>query len=169
MNNKTTQKITQLKDNDKLIDDPQAIVSKFNNFFVNVGPNTDRTIPQTPPERISPSKWLKNRNQLNFIVAHISTEEVLDIINSLNNKSTGPFSIPTKLLSLIPDMLPLCKIINTSFSTGKYPDALKIVKVVPIHKEGSTQDVNNFRPISLSSIFDKIIEKLMCLCVCMHF
>jgi hypothetical protein len=35
------------------------------------------------------------------------------------------------------------------------------VKVIPIHKGGSTQDVNNFRPISLLSIFDKIIEKLM--------
>ena len=48
-----------------------------------------------------------------------------------------------------------------SFSTGVFPDALKIVKVIPVHKSGSTQDLNNFRPISLLSIFDKIIEKLM--------
>ena len=48
-----------------------------------------------------------------------------------------------------------------SLQTGEYPDLLKIVKVVPIHKGGSTQDVNNYRPISLLSIFDKIIEKLM--------
>ena len=38
---------------------------------------------------------------------------------------------------------------------------LKIVKIVPIHKGGSSQDVNNYRPISLLSIFDKIIEKLI--------
>ena len=48
-----------------------------------------------------------------------------------------------------------------SFLTGVYPNLLKIVKVIPIHKGGSTQDVNNYRPISLLSIFDKIIEKLM--------
>ena len=48
-----------------------------------------------------------------------------------------------------------------SFITGEYPNLLKIVKVIPIHKSGSTQDVNNYRPISLLSIFDKIIEKLM--------
>ena len=107
--------------------------------------------------------FLKNRNQLNFIISHISTEEVLDIIKTLNNKSTGPSSIPTKLLVLIPDLIifPLCKFINTSFTTGKFSDALKIVKVTPIHKSGCTQDMNNYRPISLLSIFDKIIEKIM--------
>ena len=48
-----------------------------------------------------------------------------------------------------------------SFLTGVYPNLLKIVKVIPIHKGVSTQDVKNYRPISLLSIFDKIIEKLM--------
>ena len=48
-----------------------------------------------------------------------------------------------------------------SLLTGVYPDLLKVVKVIPIHKGGSTQDVNNYRPISLLSIFDKIIEKIM--------
>ena len=35
------------------------------------------------------------------------------------------------------------------------------MKVIPLHKGGSTQDLNNFRPISLLSIFDKIIEKIL--------
>ena len=48
-----------------------------------------------------------------------------------------------------------------SLSTGTYPNILKIVKVIPIHKGGCTQDLNNFRPISLLSIFDKIIEKII--------
>ena len=48
-----------------------------------------------------------------------------------------------------------------SFITDEYPNLLKIVKVIPIHKVGSTQDVNNYRPVSLLSIFDKIIEKLI--------
>ena len=36
-----------------------------------------------------------------------------------------------------------------------------LFEVIPIHKGGSTQDMNNYNPISLLSIFDKIIEKLM--------
>ena len=92
---------------------------------------------------------MKNRNQINFVIAHISNEEILDIIYSLENKSSGPSSIPLKMLSIIPDLiiLPLAHIINMSFVTGVYPEFLKIVKVIPIHKGGSTQDVNNYRPI----------------------
>ena len=77
---------------------------------------------------------------------------IIDIIDSLENKSTGPSSIPLKLLSLIPDLIiiPLASIINFNMSlqSGVYPDLLKLVKVIPIHKGGSTQEVNNYRPIS---------------------
>ena len=48
-----------------------------------------------------------------------------------------------------------------SLLTGEYPDSLELVRVIPIHKGGSTQVVNKYRSISLLSIFDKIIEKLM--------
>ena len=109
--------------------------------------------------KIKPDQYLKNRNQLNFLIAHISNEEVLAIINQLEKKSTGPQSIPIKLLKLIPDLIliPICRIINHSFMTG----ALKISEVIPIHKGGSTEEINNYTPISLLSVFDKIIEKLM--------
>ena len=67
------------------------------------------------------------------------------------------------MLSVIPDLiiLPLAYSINMSFVTGVCPNLLKIVKVIPIHKGGSSQDINNYIPISLLSIFDTIIEKLI--------
>ena len=37
----------------------------------------------------------------------------------------------------------------------------KIAKVLPLFKGGSSEDLSNYRPISLLSIFDKIIKKLM--------
>ena len=52
-------------------------------------------------------------------------------------------------------------ICNSSFYEGIFPDKNKIAKVIPILKGGSTEDRNNFRPISLLSIFSKIMEKLM--------
>ena len=41
------------------------------------------------------------------------------------------------------------------------PDQFKVAGVVPIHKKGSSYLVSNYRPISLPSIFNKVIEKLM--------
>ena len=158
---KNLNNITQPKVNEEVINNPKKIVEEINNFFVNVGPITEQTIPRNPV--VNPVKYLKNRNQFNFLVTNISNEEVLNIIKNLEDKSTGPQSIPIKLLKLIPDLIlvPLCKIISTSFSSGKFPDPLKICKTIPIHKGGSTILLNNYRPISFLSIFDKIIEKLM--------
>ena len=118
-------------------------------------------MPKVP--NITLDKFLKNRNQFNLIIAHISDEEVLDIISGPPNKGTGPASIPLKLLKVVADIIvvPLCRIINLSFSTGEFPDILKVAKVIPLHKGGSTEELNNYRPISLLSIFDKIIEKIM--------
>jgi hypothetical protein len=42
-----------------------------------------------------------------------------------------------------------------------FPDALKIARVVPIHKEGPTDDPSNYRPISVLSLFSKIFELLI--------
>ena len=41
------------------------------------------------------------------------------------------------------------------------PDQFKVAGVVPIHKKGSSFLVSNYRPISLLSIFNKVIEKVM--------
>ena len=161
LRNSKPHKLTQLKVGGRTIINPKDVSNKLNEFFVNVGPITENSIPKS--QNISALKFMKQRNQHEFLIAHVSHEEVLDIINSLANKSSGPVSIPIKLLKLIPDLilLPLCNIINVSFNTGVFPNALKLVKVIPIHKGGSTQEMNNYRPISLLSIFDKIIEKLM--------
>ena len=153
--------ISQLNVRGRVVDDPVSIANNFNNYFASVGPDTEKSVPKVP--NMSPTMFLKNRNQFNLIIAHISEQEILDIIKSLANKSSGPASIPLRLLTIVADLIvvPLCRIINLSFNCGVFPDVLKVAKVIPLHKGGSTQEVNNFRPISLLSIFDKIIEKLM--------
>ena len=42
-----------------------------------------------------------------------------------------------------------------------FPDALKIAKVVPLHKEGDKHKPTNYRPISLLPTIGKIFEKLI--------
>ena len=55
----------------------------------------------------------------------------------------------------------LIDIFQLSFSTGVFPSGLKIAKVMPIHKNESQLKCSNYRPISLLSNLDKVLEKLM--------
>src|SRR6478735_9216975 len=41
------------------------------------------------------------------------------------------------------------------------PLSWRIAQVVPIHEKGSKSDPGNFRPISLTSIFRKLLEKCL--------
>ena len=56
---------------------------------------------------------------------------------------------------------PLSNIINSSFLTGVVPSSLKMAKVVPVYKQGNSQDVTNYMPISILPFFSKILEKSM--------
>ena len=51
---------------------------------------------------------------------------------------------------------------NQSFTVGIIPSKLKIAKIIPIHKKGDLNDINNYRPISLLPAFSKLLEKIVC-------
>ena len=91
--------------------------------------------------------------------------EVSKLITMINEeKACGPHSIPSKIIKYINPIIssPLAKIINLSFKTGIYLDNLKVSKVIPVFKDkGNKLDYNNYRPISLLSNVNKIIEMLM--------
>ena len=97
-----------------------------------------------------------------FHHTHYWWREISDIISDLNiRKSTGPNSIPTKVMKQIKDVIsaPLAKLINRSFHNGVFPNILKIAEVIPIFKSESRVACNNYRPISLLSNIRNIIEK----------
>ena len=79
------------------------------------------------------------------------------------SKSVGPFSIPIKLLKILKKLLssPLEYLYNYSFSIGKVPCKFKNARVIPVYKKGNKTIMANYRPISLLSVFNKIMEKLM--------
>ena len=55
---------------------------------------------------------------------------------------------------------PLEILFNCSFTSGIVPDRFKVPKVIPVYKKGSPLVVSNYRPITLLSIFNKILERL---------
>lgn len=52
-------------------------------------------------------------------------------------------------------------IINLSYETGIFPNALKKALIKPLHKKGSKSDMSNYRPIALLPNLSKIFEKLL--------
>ena len=55
----------------------------------------------------------------------------------------------------------LADLFNLSFMTVVFPSVLKTAKVVPVFRKDSKLDYSNYRPMSLSSNIEKILEELM--------
>ena len=161
LHQKKSSEISQINQNDINITDSTKIAKTFNNFFVNVGPNCEKKIPKSHK---NPLSYMGRPNPNVLLLSPTTPEEISNIIINLDsNKSSGPTIIPIKLLKIANVLLcrQISSIINTSFTSGTFPDSAKMANVIPIHKKGSTLDTNNYRPISLLSIFSKIFEKSM--------
>ena len=161
LHQKKTSQISQINHENVNITNPTKIANTFNNFFVNVGPNCEKKIPKSYK---NPLSYMGRPNPNQFFLNPTTPEEISNIIVNLDSKkSSGPSIIPTKLLKIANPLLcrQISLIINTSFTNGIFPDSVKIANVVPIHKKGSTLDINNYRPISLLSVFSKVFEKCM--------
>ena len=133
----------------------------FNNYFTSIAKKRNSNIKFSSKHYID---YLSHTNTNNFFLTPTDKNEISFIISSLDShKSSGPNNIPVKILKLLKNDIfqQLSDIFNMSFSTGQFPSVLKIAKVIPIHKKQSKVNYTNYRPISLLSNIEKIIEKLM--------
>ena len=157
--NNTPQKI---KINGETIIHPKNICEEMNSFFVNVGHKMAKNKPHT----IDVTKYMKGKRQSNSVILEPTDEyEVVGIMSKLNHKkSSGHDGIPLILILHSKYIIAnyLSRSYNHCMTTGVYPDVLKIAKVSAIHKRGSTEEVNNYRPISVLSTFNKIFETILC-------
>ena len=147
--------------NNETITNPSNIANVFNNYFVKVAIGIQSSI------RFSKKKYydyLPPINMESLFLTSTDSIEVYNIIFSLNqNKSDGPNSIPIKILKLLNKDASdqLATLFNQSFSSGIFPSNLKTSKIIPIYKKGSKLECSNYRPISLLSNIDKILERPM--------
>jgi hypothetical protein len=106
---------------------------------------------------------------LSFTNSPVTHSEILDVIKSLQSKNSTDFNgLSASLIKQISYQIanPLKHIINLSLSSSIVPTQLKIAKVIPVFKSGDRRSMDNYRPISLLSIFSKILEKVVCNRLC---
>ena len=138
------------------------MANSFNKFF-EVGPNLDKLIPNSNL-LWNANVYLPPRIPHSLLLYPSTPNEISDIISSLeDSKSSGPSTISIKILKIADNHISctFSDICNISFNEGIFPDINKIAKVIPIYKDGSMKDINNYRPISLLPIFSKIMEKIV--------
>ena len=141
--------------------DSSKIVNKFNEFFINVGPNLAASIPATGKRA---TDYLTSSNPDSIAIQLADKYEIELIIKQLKNKSSpGLDEIPNNVIKFAAGFIsdPLAALINSSISTGIFPNKLKEAKVIPVFKSGDSSLVTNYRPISILNSFSKIFEKII--------
>ena len=91
----------------------------------------------------------------------VTVDEVNSLLANLDiSKSSDPYSFQVKMTKNISNIIsnPLHIIFNQSLQSGTFLDKLKYAKV---HKGGPKDVPRNYRPISVLSIFSKILEQIM--------
>ena len=141
--------------------DPKEVANRFNLFFTTIA---QKLVDKMKPSNKNHKEFLDDPSENSFFIKPTSKQEIEDIISSLDsNKSPDTFGISVKFVKIINTTISnhLADLFNLSFTTGRFPDALKKALVTPVFKGGSKLEVSNYRPVSILPIFSKVIGKLM--------
>ncbi|VDL94085.1 unnamed protein product [Schistocephalus solidus] len=86
-----------------------------------------------------------------------------ELQNLKESKSSGLDDLPAKFLKELAGELfkPLAHIFNSSFESGKLHSEWKAANIYPIYNKGARSNVNNYQPVSLTSIGCKIMESII--------
>lgn len=131
-----------------------AVSDGFSEYFASVFETSDKPVLISGGGVCTSSMFLKN----------IEHSDIVDKINKLDvNKGPGPDDIPPVFIKSCGSALgfPLQLIFNKSLENGVFPNKWKLAKVVPIFKSGKKNILNNYRPVSILSIFGKLFESII--------
>ena len=131
----------------------------FNEYFHSI---------YTPSSDFLPSAESKDFSHVPRISAiQLSVEEVQKTLQNLDpSKAHGPNGIPSRLLVECTSQLSpsLHYLFNKSLALSQIPAEWKLADIVPLHKNGKKDHVENYRPLSLLLIISKVLER----CVLNH-
>ena len=94
----------------------------------------------------------------------LSIEMIRKEILSINpNKSIGPDEVHPVMLKELVDYVspPLFLVMSKSLAEGKLPTDWRLAHVTPIYKRGPKNIAENYRPVSLTSIACRLMEKII--------
>ena len=129
----------------EIINNEKEIANKFNQFFVNIGPNLASDIDNQ--NKLPFQTYLGDKVNSKFKFSKIDEATTAKIIAKMKSKNSAGFdNISAKLLKKCATLLiaPITALINQSLVKGIFPDLLKIAKVIPIYKKGDKHVFDNY-------------------------
>lgn len=139
--------------------DTKKAANYFNNYFANVATQTNNH--SVNPQINLPPPKIFNHTELKL--EEINEKEIDETISKMKGGTApGHDEICTNTIKIIKPFItkPLCFIYNFCMNDGVFPQQFKKSIITPIYKQkGDSHQVNNYRPISLLSIFSKIFER----------
>ena len=93
-----------------------------------------------------------------------NTDKVRDILRNIDcNKAQGPDNIHGVILKTCANSLalPLSILFQLIYNTGILPAEWKRANIVPVFKKGVKENIENYRPISLTCISAKVMERII--------
>ena len=154
--------IGPIKNGDTHIEDPTEIANEFNEFFVNVATKLKEPVPNTNHDKLKEFSQSKLPSDIKFKIPQIQKEKVLKFLSTMDvSKATGTDMIGPRLLKLAAPCIAdeVTFICNHSINNSVFPNKWKEAKVTPLYKNGSLEEVNNYRPISILPVISKVLEK----------
>jgi hypothetical protein len=153
---KTRAGISDLRTEDGMtISDDQQKAEAFIKFFSSVYTAEDMS-------NVPDISSIGAAQQLSSI--DITEDEVQVLLRKIQpDKSPGPDNIHPRVLKECAAELagPLTILFQTSLKEGRLPQEWKEAKVTPIFKKGPRSEVGNYRPVSLTSVCCKVMEKIV--------
>ena len=133
------------------------MVNYANEYFVSVANRLTEGMQENLPY-----EFITEQNPHTFEMRPTDIYEVVKVIYSLKNKGNGLIDISVATIKSNSHIFSVHIVLLYNYSIEKYvfPKKLKVAKIVPCHKSGQTDLIDNFRPISNLPVFSKIFEKL---------
>ena len=138
-----------------LVSDSKGKADMLNGFFGSVFTREDLSALPVPDVQC-------NVEEMPEVV--ITKDEVQKKLETLNiSGAPGPDGLhPRVLQELAPSIItPLTWLFNKSLELSVLPLQWRQATVIPIHKKGSRQSADNYRPISLTSVVCKMLESIL--------
>ena len=140
-----------------ITNDKKLIANKFNEQYVNMGPNLAKKF----TGQANFQKYLPY-NTPEFDLTPVAPHEVKTIIDNMGNKTShGHDLLTNNILKRMSYILyqPLTRIINKSIYQSIFPNVWKTSRVIPLLKGGDISNPLNYRPVSLCPVASKVLEK----------